>query len=366
MSEYKVNIENIFAGPLDLLLYLVRKDEVDIYDIPISNITKQYLDYVEILKSLDLDVAGDFLVMAATLMEIKSAMLLPRANPEDADDEGDAADPRHALIKQLLEYKKFKDAASLLDYKQSEQVERFVRPDSIIGQIKPNNEPELDLDQVSIWHLLETFDTLMRQTGRYQDYSQIKDDTPIDVYQVQVLEKLQFEGPMTFEHIFQGSNNKLVMIGLFLGLLELIRNKLIWAEQPESGVIYLKALTDDPAEEAVQNAILATEEENLVKVAQRMAGEQGASQDEDEVLESDLDDLDDDISDDFTDDDDEDIDEDEFLEELNSIKEGEVDLSVEDIEKLREEKQAQEEQELDDMVSSENDDDESNASEIPS
>ncbi|GAJ22685.1 unnamed protein product, partial [marine sediment metagenome] len=104
---------DIFAGPLDLLLYLVRKDEVDIYDIPIAKITDQYIRYIEMLKSLDIDLAGNFLVMAATLMQIKSAMLLPKAEPEQLHAD-DLADPRAELIRQLLEYKKFKDAANLL------------------------------------------------------------------------------------------------------------------------------------------------------------------------------------------------------------------------------------------------------------
>ncbi len=283
MSDYKVNLENVFAGPLDLLLYLVRKDEVDIYNISISKITNQYLEYIDMLRGLDLDLAGDFLVMAATLMEIKSAMLLPNSNVDDVDDQ-EACDPRHTLIKQLLEYKKFKDAASLLEVKQQQREEIFTRGDSVTRSLKQNNEPELDMEQVSIWNLLETFDDLMRQTGRYQDYSTIKDDTPIDVYQVQILERLQVDGPMTFEHIFQNANNKLAMIGLFLGLLELVRNKLVWAQQPDSGIVYLRALTDEPANEAVQNAILATEQQHLALVAQRM-GDQDDSSKESEPLD---------------------------------------------------------------------------------
>jgi len=283
LTEYKVNLENIFAGPLDLLLYLVRKDEVDIYDISIAKITKQYLEYIGILNGLDLELAGDFLVMAATLMEIKSAMLLPRASVEDGADEN-ASDPRHELIRQLLEYKKFKDAAGLLELKQQERDQIFSRPNSVINHIKPEKEPELDMEQVNIWNLLDTFDDLMRQTGRYQDYSKIKDDTPIDVYQIQILERLQFEGPMTFEHIFQNASHRLAMIGLFLGLLELIRNKLIWAEQPESGIIYLKAITDELASDAVKNAILATEDQRLSMVAQRMGDENETDTDKKDPL----------------------------------------------------------------------------------
>src|SRR5512136_2431390 len=106
MTDYRVNLD-IFAGPLDLLLYLVRKEEVDIYDIPLAKITDQYLHYIEMLQTLDVDLAGDFLVMAATLMEIKSAVLLPRTDPEQADGPADLNDPRAELVRQLLEYKRF-------------------------------------------------------------------------------------------------------------------------------------------------------------------------------------------------------------------------------------------------------------------
>lgn len=191
MSDYRVNLE-IFAGPMDLLLYLVRKDEVDIYDIPIARITEQYCTYIEILKDLDIDIAGDFLVMAATLMEIKSAMLLPRENPEQADAI-DSGDPRAELIRQLLEYKKFKDAANLLDASAQQQNQRFARPQSIIDKLKPNAEPEIDMDQVSIWDLLEAFDAIMRATGRGAEYRHITDDTPIDLYQIEILHRLQTE-----------------------------------------------------------------------------------------------------------------------------------------------------------------------------
>ena len=153
MADYRVNLE-VFAGPLDLLLYLVRKEEVDIYDIPIAKITEQYLRYIEMLKSLDIDLAGDFLVMAATLMQIKSAMLLPKAEPEQYEGD-DITDPRTELVRQLLEYKKFKDAANMLDVAAGEQRERFPRPGTIVERLKPDAEPELDIELVSVWDLLK-------------------------------------------------------------------------------------------------------------------------------------------------------------------------------------------------------------------
>ncbi|MCI0499703.1 MAG: segregation/condensation protein A [Planctomycetales bacterium] len=259
MSEYRVNLDG-FAGPLDLLLYLVRKEEVDIYDIPIARVTQQYIQYIEILKSLDIDLAGDFLVMAATLMEIKSAMLLPKTDLTEQDEA--AGDPRSELVRQLLEYKKYKDAANLLQEAGDERQLRFTRSNSILEKIKPTQEPELDLDQVSIWTLLEAFDAILKATGNINTaYDHIKDDTPIDLYQIELLHRLQTEGPMTLQKVFEGKTHRLVMIGLFLAMLELMRNHLVWVEQPEAaGAIYLKSMTSEPAEQAVQNAIYANPE----------------------------------------------------------------------------------------------------------
>lgn len=259
MADYRVNLD-IFAGPLDLLLYLVRKEEVDIYDIPLAKITDQYIRYIEILKSLDIDLAGDFLVMAATLMQIKSAMLLPKAEPQQLQAD-DLADPRAELIRQLLEYKKFKDAANLLVDAADKQKERFQRPDSIIERLKPDAEPQIDIEQVSIWDLLEAFGSIMKATGASLQISHIKDDTPIDLYQIEILHRLQTEGPMGFERLFESRTNRVVMIGLFMALLELIRERLVWVEQPRPlAPIYLRPLTDEPAEQAVQKAILTVAE----------------------------------------------------------------------------------------------------------
>ncbi|TFG50036.1 MAG: chromosome segregation protein ScpA [Candidatus Brocadiia bacterium] len=279
MSNYRVNLD-IFAGPLDLLLYLVRKEEVDIYDISISRITDQYIGYIEMLRELDIDIdlAGDFLVMAATLMQIKSAMLLPKDDPEHAGEE-EYIDSRSELIRQLLEYKKFKDAANLLDAASDENQQRYPRSSSIIRQLKPDSEPEVDLDQVNIWDLLEAFDRIMKATGSYQDYRLIKDDTPIDLYQIEILHRLQSEGAMSFSRIFEGRSNRAVMIGLFLGLLELIREKLVWVEQPEpEGTIFVKALTEETPETAVHNAMMSDKDEDRLEREASAAEMEGTEQ----------------------------------------------------------------------------------------
>jgi len=269
LSDYRVNLDT-FAGPMDLLLYLIRKDEVDVYDIPISKITDQYVRYIDMLKDFDIDLAGDFLVMAATLMHIKSAMLLPKGEAEEVSEEGGLIDPRSELIGQLLEYKKFKDAANLLESAAQSKEDRFSRPSTIIDGLKGESEPELD-----------------------------KDDTPIDLYQIDILNNLQLRGPMSFGSIFEGVPSKVRMVGLFLALLELSRGELIWIEQDESSKTFIiKALTDEPAEEAVQRAILATEEEELLwmqeqmekrELVGRMAVEAGAG--EDEGQQADLEDV---------------------------------------------------------------------------
>ncbi|MDD5459431.1 MAG: segregation/condensation protein A [Phycisphaerae bacterium] len=261
MSEYRVNLD-IFAGPLDLLLYLVRKDEVDIYDIKISRITEQYLHYIELLHQLDIDLAGDFLVMAATLMQIKSAMLLPKDVAQEEQGES-TDDPRADLIRQLLEYKKFKDAANLLGAVSGEYQERFARPNTIIESIKPTAEPEVDMEQVSVWDLLAAFDAIMQATGGNVDFSHITDDTPIDLYQIEILHRLQSDGAMSFERIFEGRKDKLSLVGLFLALLELIRGNLIWVEQDEtSKTIFVRSLTEEPAEDAVRKTMLAEQKED--------------------------------------------------------------------------------------------------------
>ena len=283
MVDYRVNLE-IFAGPLDLLLYLVRKEEVDIYDIPIAKITDQYIHYIEMLKSLDIDLASDFLVLAATLMEIKSAMLLPIAEPDQLQEQ-DLADPRAELIRQLLEYKRFKDAANLLEAAADEHGQRFCRPDNVIERLRPDAEPELDIEQVSIWDLLEAFDSICKATGAITDTRLIKDDTPIDLYQIEILHRLQTEGPMPFKRIFESKPSLVAMIGLFLALLELIRARLVWAEQPESACsaepappqaaakggsadIYLRPLTDEPPEEIVHKAVFAIAEAPPFRIAE--------------------------------------------------------------------------------------------------
>jgi segregation and condensation protein A len=244
-------------------------------------VTAQYIPYIEMMQELDIDLAGDFLVMAATLMEIKSAMLLPQAEAESGEA-AEMGDPRAELVRQLLEYKRIKDASNLLADAAEQRLQRFTRPDAILAGIKNDAqaEPEVDLDQVSIWTLLEAFDSIMKATGRSSPYSHISDETPIDLYQIEILHRLQTEGPTTFEKIFQGRSDQIVMIGLFLATLELIRNQLITFEQTEiKGPIYLKSISDKPAEQAVQDAIYSRQKMEQQEAAAHKDAETPAEED---------------------------------------------------------------------------------------
>jgi segregation and condensation protein A len=225
LSEYKVTLD-VYDGPLDLLLFLIRREEVDIYDIPIAGIMEQYLAHVEVLKSLDPDTASEFLVMAATLMEIKSRMLLPR--PPAMEEEEDLSDPRLELVRQLLEYKKYKDAALHLEEEAQSRAAKHPRV-PVIPNLDNN---EVDLESVEVWDLFDAFKRVLEQIGQAEPTHQVGiDDTPISLHADDILDSLQrHDGRQPFTDIFAGRPLG-EMIGLFLALLELIRAKRVRAIQ---------------------------------------------------------------------------------------------------------------------------------------
>jgi segregation and condensation protein A len=226
MTDYRVNLD-VYNGPLDLLLYLIRRDELDIYDIPIAHVTEQYLHYVETVQDLDPNLAGEFLVMAATLMEIKTRMLLPSPPPEEAEAVLQL-DPRAELVKQLLQYKAFKDVAAELREAGDRQALKFPRPDPE-GK---TDAAEVNLEDVQVWDLVDAFAKLMEAIGhRPTHHEVIYDDTPIELYAADILDRLQRDGTLTFAKIFEGRTLRLEIVGLFLALLELIRQKKVRAMQ---------------------------------------------------------------------------------------------------------------------------------------
>lgn len=223
--EYRVELDT-FRGPLDLLLYLVKRNEVDICDIPIAKITDQFLDYIEIIQAIDFEWAGEFLVLAATLMEIKSKMLLPRAEEQaDADED----DPRSELVRQLLEYKKFKDATRILDEKAQERLRRVARqPTDLPGRLAPDEQP---IQKVEIWDLVTAFDRLMQEVKALTPQAIVIDETPLHVVMAEILDRLATRGPATLSQLFTPPKTRGRLLSLFLALLELIKTRRIIAEQ---------------------------------------------------------------------------------------------------------------------------------------
>lgn len=251
MSEYRVELD-VFNGPLDLLLYLVRRDEIDVQDISVARIADQFFEYLRLLQTLDPNIAGEFLVMATTLVEVKSRALLPTP-PLEALEETD--DPRAMLVRQLLEYKRFKDAARSLGHAADDRAKRFVRRPADMSQ----DLAGIELEDVQIWDLLSAFGRVMTAIGQGPGLREIRyDDTPIEQYATAILERIDFEGITQFDQLFSAASERAEIIGLFLALLELIRQRCVQARQERiAGTIYLVRLeaieepaTDGLADEA--------------------------------------------------------------------------------------------------------------------
>lgn len=227
-----------FHGPLDLLLYLVKKHEVDVLDIPIARIADQFLGYVQAVRELDVEFAGEFLVMAATLMEIKSRTLLPGDPPAAEDDQ---PDPRRELVKQLLEYRKFKDAAAALEERAEAQGTRVPRqePPEPAAPATPGVKP------VELWDLVSAFARLMRETQALQPATIAVDDTPQHVHEARVRDRVRAEGRVRFRDVFDPPFTKPRLIGVFLAVLEVVRHHGIGLEQPDlDGEIWLVAVNE--------------------------------------------------------------------------------------------------------------------------
>jgi len=219
--SYHVRLEQ-FEGPLDLLFHLIKKSKINIYDIPIALITSQYLDYLSVMKSLNLSVAGEFLVMAATLIQIKSRMLLP--SDEIDQDEEDGPDPREELVRRLLEYKQFKAAGFQLDHREQLWREMFVREPL---PLEPKRSPEVLLESITLFDLVEALQGVVARLPR-QDIAEVIPDslTVRDRMQV-ILETLEHKDSITFLALFEGQETRLSVIVTFLALLELIRIKVV-------------------------------------------------------------------------------------------------------------------------------------------
>jgi len=239
---YKVKLP-VFEGPLDLLLYLIKKEELDIYDIPIALITEQYLEYLEMMKLLDLNIAGEFLVMAATLIHIKSKMLLPQE--EKMDEIQVEEDPRAELVKRLIEYKKFKEAAFSLNDMEKKQRDVF----SIKAQPAFDKESENDNDdgfEANIFDLITAFVKVVKNFSKDDFHRVARDEFTVSQKIHDLYHMLVMRPAIHFYDLFKDTKNKLEAITLFMALLELIRlNEVVVVQKEMFGEIEIRRNQDN-------------------------------------------------------------------------------------------------------------------------
>jgi segregation and condensation protein A len=240
---YRVKLE-IFEGPLDLLLYLIRKNELDIYDISIITITQQYLEYLDLMKALNLEIAGEFLVMAATLMHIKSRSLLP--NQEEVNDAEQGPDPLEELRRQLLEYQKFKDAAHAL--KEHEILEKDVFTRSYFEDRNLKTDETSEISDISLFDLLNALKTILKKTGSSEAFIEVTAEQISVKDRINwILDILKTRKSLTFEALFAEMQNKAEIISTFLALLELIRLQAVQVlQQSLFGTIHIFAVDSAP------------------------------------------------------------------------------------------------------------------------
>jgi segregation and condensation protein A len=221
LGEYPVRLDN-FQGPLDLLLHLIRQHEINVYDIPIALITQQYLEYLEIMQELDLDVAGEFLVMAATLIHIKSRLLLPRPAPEQAEDE---EDPRDALVRRLVAHQQFKAAAEMLHERETVRSAQWTRPDARLAEIAGDApEPELEVD---LFSLMSAFKAVLARAKQRPQVILPGEFLSIEQRIEQLLSRLSTTEACGFGELFDDVASRAELVVTFLALLEMIRMKVI-------------------------------------------------------------------------------------------------------------------------------------------
>lgn len=231
MPDYKVTFE-VFEGPLDLLLYLIKKEEVDIYEVNLTSLATQFIEYIETMRLLDLEIAGEFLVMAATLMYIKSRELLPVDQQVQTDGEDEGEDPRWELIRQLVEYKKFKDAASQLAVLEARQEDVFprlpARPEFETAARTPSAE-------ASIFDLVNAVNVVLKRFTKREDLRDIFEDKWSVSEKIEYLLRLIGErSPLKFSELFESLTSRSEVVVTFLALLELIRLKQLVATQSEA------------------------------------------------------------------------------------------------------------------------------------
>jgi segregation and condensation protein A len=275
VEDYTVRLD-AFEGPLDLLLHLIRRAEVEVHDIPVALIAEQYIKHLEQVHTIDIDLAGEFLVMAATLMEIKSRLLTPQTRARDGDaasDKGETDDPRADLVRQLLEYKRHRDAASALDARRATWERRFpagkagidkarleealaagASDEAIEALATPGGAPGegLDMDDLSLLDLVQAFSQIIAAVNfdRLGEHQVTYDDTPMELHQADILDRLGRESPtgeLPLARVFEG-RTRAEMVGMFIATLELVRQRRVRVRQDSPGDPVLLCLAPEGEE----------------------------------------------------------------------------------------------------------------------
>lgn len=247
-----------FSGPLDLLLHLIKKHEMDIFDIPISTITQRYLEYVKVIQELNLDMAGDFLVMAATLAHIKSRMLLPPGEEEEEEEE-EQGDPREELVRRLLEYQKYKQIAETLQNRPILGRDVFIRPPEKSVALK---DDEVDVEEVSVFQLIEIFQELLENAKKHAPHQIQLDSVKVEDKIVTILHAVRQGGRIPFRSLFVDVYSRPDMVATFLGILELTRLRAMRIYQTsDKGEIYISIRENAPSDEEIVSR-LASEQKS--------------------------------------------------------------------------------------------------------
>lgn len=228
LVNFRVDL-SVYRGPLDLLLYLVRKHEVDVTEIALAGVTKQFIEHLEVLQQIDVDAVGEFLEMASTLMELKSRLVLPHGG-EEVEAE---ASPTDDLVQRLLDYKKFRDAASMLDEQSRNWQQHYPRlVDGLPPQsVDPTQQP---IQEVELWDLVSAFGRIIRENQVQQSANIVYDDTPLQTHMRRIHGRLVDHGKVSFSEMFEPGMHKSAMIGVFLAILELVRHHRVETEQSDT------------------------------------------------------------------------------------------------------------------------------------
>lgn len=254
MAEEDFRVElDAYSGPMDLLLYLIQKEEVDVHDIPVARILEKYLEVLRTTPVLDLDRAGEFLVMASTLLAVKSAMLLPDEDPVL----GELVDPREDLVRQIIEYRRVKEAGGLLRDLQAEAALRWPRGRAPLPEVPEEDRPEPQgVREATLYDIFATFHRLLRETESAEPRRIRYDDVPMEVHAERILGSIAAgDGSASLEALLGERRDRAFVLGTFLAILELMKEGRILALHPETGAEIRVVLQDSDAGRAAQEAI---------------------------------------------------------------------------------------------------------------